>query len=175
MTPSGGLVSQPDGPAHLRRVAARVTLFVTLLGCGACWIETQEDEGDLRSSVEAMLTESAEAWNRGELDGFMDDYLESDATTYIGGSGMRIGYDSIRARFAPDFEPGADRDSLRFEEIRARRLGAVDGVVTARWILHWDGVVTESGPLTLVVRRTSAGWKIIHDHSSSDPRPPADE
>ena len=118
-----------------------------------------------------MLAESAEAWNRGELDGFMDDYVESEATTYIGRSGMLTGYSAIRDRFAPLFEPGAQRDSLRFENVRSRRLGAVDGVVTARWILHQGDMVTESGPFTLVVRRTSSGWKIIHDHSSSDPEP----
>ena len=155
-----------------RRWSLPAGLVVLPLVLGACWVEVEEDAADLQGSVEAMLAESADAWNRGELIGVMDSYIESEATTYIGRSGMLSGYQAIRERFAPIFEPGAERDSLRFENVRSRRLGAVEGVVTARWILHRGGVVTESGPSTLVVRRTSAGWKIIHDHSSSDPRPP---
>ena len=152
----------------------RATLLVPIVAIAAgCWIEVEEDPADLQTSIETMLVESAAAWNRGELEGFMDDYLESEATTYIGSSGMLIGFEAIQARYAPLFEPGAERDSLRFEQIRARRLGAVDGVVTARWVLHRGELVTGSGPFTLVVRRTSSGWKIIHDHSSSDP-PPAE-
>jgi ketosteroid isomerase-like protein len=156
--------------------AVRVSLLtVTLAIASGCWVEVEEDAANLQSSVEAMLVRSAEAWNGGDLDGFMADYLEAETTTYIGGSGMLTGYAAIRDRYAPLFEPGAERDSLRFENIRVRRLGAVDGLITARWILHRGAEVTGSGPFTLVVRRTSSGWKIIHDHSSSDPRPPAGE
>ena len=142
------------------------------LGTG-CRFEI-EDEGDsnVQAAAERMLLESAGAWNRGELDGFMDYYLESENTTYIGEGGLLTGYDSIRARYAPSFKPGTARDSLRFEEVRTRRLAAVEAIVTARWILHQGDSVTGSGPFTLVLRHTSGGWKIIHDHSSSDPSPP---
>jgi ketosteroid isomerase-like protein len=151
-----------------------------LVGCGlavlflaACTIEI-EDEGDadVQGSVVRMLEESAGAWNRGELAGFMDDYLESTNTTYIGSSGLLSGYESIRAEYAPLFEPGASRDSLRFDDIRVRRLAAVEAIATARWILYQGDTVTGSGPFTLVLRHASGGWKIIHDHSSSDPSPP---
>jgi len=139
----------------------------------ACTIEI-EDEGDadVQGSVVRMLEESAGAWNRGELAGFMDDYLESTNTTYIGSTGLLSGYESIRDRYAPLFEPGATRDSLRFEDVRVRRLAAIEAIATARWILYQGETVTSSGPFTLVLRHTSRGWKIIHDHSSSDPAPP---
>lgn len=151
------------------RVAGMALAVVLPMCAGGCWIEIEEDEADLRSSVESMLTESAAAWNRGDLDGFMADYLESDATTYIGGSGLLAGYEAIRGRYAPLFATGAERDSLRFEGIRVRRLGAVDGLISARWILHRNGTITSSGPFTLIVRHTSGGWRVIHHHSSSDP------
>lgn len=160
---------------RIRWRAAILPVLLCATAAGGCWIEVEEEEGDLRTSIENMLYESAEAWNRGDLSGFMDDYLQSETTTYIGSAGMLTGYDAVRARYAPLFQPGAARDSLRFEDIRARRLGAVDGVVTARRVLYRGSEVTGSGPLTLVVRRTSSGWKIIHDHSSSDPRQRAAE
>ena len=139
-----------------------------------CTIEVEGDgDADVQGSVERLLEESAGAWNRGELAGFMDDYVESANTTYIGSTGLLSGYESIRARYAPLFEPGAARDSLRFEDVRVRRLAAVEAIATARWILHRGDTITGSGPFTLVLRHTSGGWKIIHDHSSSDPVPPS--
>ncbi len=105
------------------------------------------------------------------LDEFMDDYVHSESITYIGGGILLTGHDAIRAHYAPRFTPEAERDSLRFEDVRTRWLGGIDGLVTARWILYRDSEITASGPFTLVLRRTGSGWKIIHDHSSSDPPP----
>jgi ketosteroid isomerase-like protein len=138
-----------------------------------CRIEIEDDgDSNVQGAVERMLEESAGECNRGELEGFMDDYVQSENTTYIGGGGLLTGYESIRARYAPLFEPGAERDSLRFEDVKVRRLAAIEAIATARWILHRDGTVTGSGPFSLVLRHTSGGWRIIHDHSSSDPSPP---
>lgn len=155
-----------------RGAVASVLIALPLLF--GCTIEIEEEgDSDVQSAVETMLSESAYAWNRGELAGFMDDYLESENTTYIGSGGLIAGYQSIWDRYAPLFEPGAERDSLRFEDVRVRRLSAVEAMATARWILFRGETVSGSGPFTLVLRHTSGGWKIIHDHSSSDSPPPA--
>jgi uncharacterized protein (TIGR02246 family) len=156
----------------IRRFLSLLWLLAATSLVAGCRIETEDtDDSNVQVAVERMLAESAQAWNRGELAGFMDDYMESANTTYIGGAGFVAGYDSIEARYAPLFEPGAARDSLRFEAVRVRRLAAVDALATARYILYRGDTITASGPFTLVLRHTSRGWKIIHDHSSSDPSP----
>jgi ketosteroid isomerase-like protein len=147
-------------------------ILIAAAGTAACAIEIEEErDSDVQGAVESMLIESTAEWNRGDLDGFMDDYLPSENTTFVGSRGLIVGTDSIRARYAPLFGPDARRDSLRFEDIRVRRLAAVDALATARWILYRGDTITASGPFTLVLRRTSAGWRIIHDHSSSDSPP----
>jgi ketosteroid isomerase-like protein len=164
-------------PVAVRIARLIAVVSLVFLGPAACAIDVQEEgDSDFQGAVENMLVESAAEWNRGDLDGFMNDYMPSENTTFVGSRGLIVGIDSIRARYAPLFEPGARRDSLRFEDMRVRRLAAVDALATARWILYRGDTITASGPFTLVLRRTSAGWKIIHDHSSSDsPPPPATE
>ncbi len=95
----------------------------------------------------------------------------SPATTYIGSGGLIEGIEGIRGRYAPLFEPGAERDSLRFESLRVRELGATFGVVTARYVLHQGDEVTSTGPFTLVMSRIDGAWWIVHDQSAADPPP----
>ncbi|MDT8437190.1 MAG: SgcJ/EcaC family oxidoreductase [Gemmatimonadota bacterium] len=159
-------------PRH--RDATRRARFLVLVVAAAatsaagCRIVVQPEEPSLEDAVEQMLERSAAAWNEGDLEGFLSDYADSPATTYIGGGGLLEGIDAIRAVYAPAFAPGAARDSLRFEAVRTRSLAPTLGIVTARWVLHQEDSVTASGPFTLVVRRSGSGWKILHDHSSSD-------
>jgi len=129
----------------------------------------QAVSADLTATVRSGLEASAAGWNRGDLDAFMDVYLDSPTTTYVGGSGLRRGFAAIRSRYEPLFEPGAGRDSLRFEDLEVRRLDEDAAAGIARWILHREGRVTESGFFTLVLRRIDGEWKIVHDHSSSVP------
>jgi beta-aspartyl-peptidase (threonine type) len=118
-----------------------------------------------------MLEASADAWNRGDLEAFLSNYQDAPSTTFVGSQGVLSGLQQIREHYAPEFEPGSQRDSLRFESLRVRSLSPMIGLVTARWVLYDDGITQSAGPFTLILRRTGNGWKIIHDHSSSDPAP----
>jgi ketosteroid isomerase-like protein len=124
----------------------------------------------LISELARQLDRSADDWNRGNLDGFMSDYAHDSATTFVEGGHARHGWDYIRSRYAPRFAPGATRDSLRFEEVAARALGDRHALLTARFVLFRGGRTTASGPFTLVFERQANGWKILHDHTSSDPQ-----
>lgn len=123
---------------------------------------------ELTATIEAQFRRSAADWNRGDLDAFMADYVHDSTTTYVARGHLRHGWDAIRAGYAPRFAPGAQRDSLHFEEFTVRPLGADHAVVFARFVLSRGDSVTASGPFTLVMERRPDGWKILHDHSSSD-------
>ena len=128
------------------------------------------DDPALVGRLTAQLLRSADDWNRGDLDGFMSDYARDSATSFVEGGHVQRGWDYIRSRYAPRFAPGAQRDSLRFEEVAVRPLGADHALLTARFVLFRNGQTTASGPFSLVLERQTAGWNILHDHTSSDPR-----
>jgi ketosteroid isomerase-like protein len=125
------------------------------------------DPAELQAAADSLLTASAEAWNAGDLDGFLYWYQRGPETTYIGSSGLIHGWDAIRERYLPAFEPGASRDSLRFEDLETRPLAPDLGLAVARYVLFQGDSTTANGSFTLVLRRTPAGWRIIHDHSSA--------
>jgi beta-aspartyl-peptidase (threonine type) len=116
------------------------------------------------------LERSASDWNRGDLDGFLSDYAPESTTTFIDGRRSQQGIEFIRGNYAPRFSSGARRDSLHFEEVKVRGLSPTLALVTARFVLQRGSEISASGPFTLVMERRPDGWKILHDHSSSDPR-----
>jgi uncharacterized protein (TIGR02246 family) len=122
------------------------------------------------SQISGQLDRAAADWNRGDLESFVSDYAPESTTTFVDGRRARHGFDFIRQNYAPRFAPGARRDSLHFEEVEVRTLAPTLALVTARFVLMRDSTVTASGPFTLVMEQRPVGWRILHDHSSSDPR-----
>lgn len=119
-----------------------------------------------RTEIEAMMTRSAAAWTRGDLDAFMGDYLPGERTTYVTSRGLVRGPEQIRARYAPRFAPGALHDSLSFEGIEVDPLAPGVAHVVAWYVLTRGDSLIARGPTSLVMLRTDEGWKIVHDHSS---------
>lgn len=119
-----------------------------------------------------MLHASAESWNAGDLDGFLDDYLDSPETVFAGGSGVIRGVDAIRDRYLETYwRTGAPEHALRFEDLEVSALGADHALALGRYVLSDRATdsAAASGVFTLVLRRTPEGWRIIHDHSSAAP------
>jgi beta-aspartyl-peptidase (threonine type) len=127
------------------------------------------ERATLRAEMEAMLARAAVNWNRGDLDAFVDDYLPSDTTTYVGRRLLR-GRSAIRASYAPLFAPDAVRDSLSFEVLDLDPLAPdvvnLIGRYTLKRRMAGRDSVTASGPTSLVMRRVQGRWRIVHDHSS---------
>lgn len=150
------------------------------LGLAACTLQPnpQRQEGSAsggqapsaQAAITAMLGASADSWNAGDLEGFLDDYSTSPDLTFVGSSGIYRGVDEVRARYDSTYwAPGMERDSLRFEEVEVRRLGEQYALALGRYVLYRPAAadsVTGTGRFTLVLRREDGAWKIVHDHSS---------
>jgi beta-aspartyl-peptidase (threonine type) len=154
----------------------RAFTLLIAAGIAACRPGGNPESGKTPSSatptaeITRQLDRSASDWNRGDLDAFISDYAPESTTTFVDGRRARHGFDFIRQNYAPRFAPGARRDSLHFEEVEIRSLAPDLALVTARYVLMRDRTVTASGPFTLVMQQRPEGWRILHDHSSSDPR-----
>ena len=55
---------------------------------------------------------------------------------------------------------------LGFEILGVQPVGADGAVVLGRWQL--DGPAAGSGIFSVVVERRSEGWRVIHDHTSTE-------
>lgn len=146
-----------------------VGLAVLLASCSAPKIPL----GNPPEEIAAMLKRSAADWNRGDLAGFMSDYAQDSLTSYMNAGHVQYGWQALYDRYQKNyFAPGKSRDSLSFDELHVRVLTPDFAYATARFKLSRaprDSVVA-SGPFTLVLQRQGDRWRILHDHTSADPK-----
>jgi len=118
--------------------------------------------------IHVMLKNAEAAWNRGDLASFAADYEDSPETTFIGRDVVRGGRNAILERYRQRYPNREAMGTLTFSEIEIRPLAPVLSLVTGKYALRRTaaGGGNAAGRFTLVLRKTTVGWKIIHDHSS---------
>ena len=131
---------------------------------GSAAASSTGDSAALRAEIGAMMAASAGAWNRGDLDEFMQDFAER--ATFISSRGVLHGRAEIREVYAPRFAPGGVRDSLSFERTEVHPLAPGLAHVISYYRLTRGDSTVAVGPTSLVMRREGERWRIAHDHSS---------
>lgn len=121
------------------------------------------------AAVREVLALQQAAWNRGDLAGYMRGYIESDALVFTSGGKIRRGwqetFDKYKARYGSD---PSTMGTLAFEILGVQALGADGAVVLGRWALT-NTPVAGRGVFSVALERTRDGWRVVHDHTSSDP------
>jgi ketosteroid isomerase-like protein len=114
-----------------------------------------------------VLDEQAAAWNKGDLPGFMKGYLESDQLSFFSGNTKTSGWKATLERYQKKYQgEGKEMGKLTFTEMSIELLGEDHALVRGRFRLQLKND-NPTGIFTLIVRKTPAGWRIIHDHTSS--------
>ena len=120
------------------------------------------------AQINVMLSNSVEAWNRGDLVAFVSDYEDSAETTYVGREVVR-GRTAILDRYRRNYPTREAMGTLAFSNVEVRSLTGDLALVTGEYRLKRSaaGGGDAQGRYTLLLRKRGAAWKIIHDHSSS--------
>ncbi len=118
------------------------------------------------AAVRAVLESQAAAWNRGDIDGYMEGYAKEDSTEFVSGDTLTRGWQTVLDRYKSHYDSRAKMGTLTFSELEIKPLSEYYMMATGRWQLARDSD-TPHGRFTLIFRRTAAGWRIVHDHTSS--------
>lgn len=121
------------------------------------------------TEVKAVLAQQEAAWNRADLNAFMQAYLNSPDIIFVGKQVTR-GWQGTLERYQRTYPTPAAMGRLTFSEIEVRPLGKDHASVLGRFHLERTaaGGGNASGRYTLIAVRTRQGWKLIHDHTSAD-------
>ena len=118
------------------------------------------------AAVRAVIEAQAEAWNRGDIEAFMEGYAKEDSITFVSGDTVTRGWQTVLDRYKKNYDSRAKMGTLTFSELEFKPLSEFYVMAVGRYELQRDGD-RPRGRFTLVFRRTTGGWRIVHDHTSS--------
>jgi len=140
-----------------------------LLVLGAAVLDAAEEKSasaPVISEVRAVLGAQQEAWNRGDIDGFMNGYARAESTVFVSGDEVMRGWQTVRDRYLKKYSDRAKMGALTFSDLEIERLGPDSAVALGRWELK-RASDSPHGRFTLILRKTPDGWRIVHDHTSA--------
>jgi beta-aspartyl-peptidase (threonine type) len=129
-----------------------------------CVIPEDQDPAAVRRLLDAQVT----AWNRGDLEGFMQGYWKSDSLTFYAGGNVSHGWQATLDRHRKIHESGGkEMGTLAFDPHDVTLPARGQALVRGGWSLKLkDG--EPHGLFTLWLRWfPEAGWRVVHDHSSA--------
>jgi uncharacterized protein (TIGR02246 family) len=120
------------------------------------------------AEIEAVLTAQQDAWNRGDIDEFMNGYAQSASTVFISEDEVTRGWQTVRDRYRAKYSDRAKMGTLSFSEIEVTMVSPDTAIVLGRWRLKRANDEPH-GRFTLIFKRLPEGWRIVHDHTSAAP------
>lgn len=136
------------------------------MGLAAWWL-VRSETGDTQADIRAVMDMQVEAWNRGDIEAFLEGYWKSPDLLFASRGTFSRGWDPLLERYRKSY-PEGKMGRLSFDDLVIRELGRDSAWVTGFWRLEMEDA-SPHGAFTLLFRRTEDGWRIIHDHTSAVP------
>lgn len=159
--------------ACISKMCVAVLLAGVVAGCSGARRSSQSNRAHAHSSwaasrdiVVGILTSQQDAWNRGDIEGFMEGYWRSADLTFSSGGIVERGWRATRDRYLARYPDRATMGQLRFSDLEVLPVSRGSLLVLGRWHLERDQPI--GGAFSLVFAQKEGSWVIVHDHTSAD-------
>ena len=148
-------------------VKAALAISVAMIAMSPVPVNAKQKGPRAVREIRAVLDRQVEAWNRRDLEGFMQGYWHSPDLTFYSGGTVVAGWEPTLERYRKRYQSaGNEMGKLEFLDLKIELLGPASAFVRGRYRLKMSS--SEPGGLfTLTFRKFADGWKIVHDHTSS--------
>ena len=119
--------------------------FLLALLLASCSVQPEQDI----AAIHAVLEEQVEAWNQGDLEGFMQGYWKNDALSFTGGKRKTLGWQQALDNYVKSYPDKEAMGELTFSDLDVEMLSNHAAFVTGAWMLQRTDD-TLSGRFTLV-------------------------
>lgn len=118
-----------------------------------------------KKAISNLLETQRLAWNRGDLEAYMQGYWHSDSLLFVGKSGPKYGWQPTLDNYKKGYPDKAAMGQLGFDILKVELLDKTNAFVLGAWHLQRDKDAP-GGYFTLLLRKIKGEWKVVADHSS---------
>ncbi|HEY6153303.1 MAG TPA: nuclear transport factor 2 family protein [Candidatus Udaeobacter sp.] len=145
----------------------RLTLLIACcLLTSAIVCAAPEQSPNSAAEIQSVLTAQQDAWNRGDINAFMNGYARLPSTIFVSEDEVHHGWDTVRERYRKKYSDRTKMGTLTFSEIEVIPLSPDSAVVLGQWRLR-RADDQPHGRFTLVFKHLAEGWRIVLDHTST--------
>lgn len=119
-----------------------------------------------QQAITKLLSDQTAAWNAGDLARFMQTYWNSEQLTFSSGGKTTRGWQATLDQYRKNYAPPKEMGKLSFDGLEIVALESESALVLGNWHLLLANDQHKDGNFSLVMRKLSGQWQIIHDHSS---------
>jgi len=117
------------------------------------------------AKIKSILQEQNVAWNKGDIDAFMEPYWHSDSLMFIGKNGVTYGWQATLDNYKRSYPDADAMGKLTFTFVQFKPLDSKHYFVVGKWHLA-RSIGDVGGHFTLLWEKINGRWVIIADHSS---------
>ncbi len=132
---------------------------------GVSFAQSEKQKSAIASEIRQVMNEQTAAWNRGDIDGFMQGYWNSDKLVFVSGDNLTYGWKPTLERYKKNYDSRAKMGTLTFSGLEIEVLSKDAAKVLGSWALAREKD-NPKGKFTLIFRKFKDGWRIVHDHTS---------
>jgi len=118
-----------------------------------------------RTLILQALDKQQSAWNKGDIDAFMQSYWKSEKLVFNGSYGPIFGWENTKQRYLKGYPDTISMGKLKFKVITLDKIA--DGLAQMIGSFHLKRSIGDlNGYFTLNWKKFDHGWLIISDHTS---------
>lgn len=115
--------------------------------------------------IQALMDVQVNAWNQGNIGGFMETYWKSDSLLFIGKKGVTYGWQATLENYKKSYPGKEGMGTLSFNLLEFKKISPDAYFVVGKWALKRT-IGDLSGHFSILLRKINGEWKIVADHSS---------
>lgn len=116
-------------------------------------------------SIRSVMAQQEVAWNKGELEVFMQGYWKSDSLQFISSRGINYGWQATLDGYKKGYPTKEAMGILSFTILSIEKLSPTSAVVIGKWHLKRSND-EPNGHFMLLWKKVNNQWVIIADHTS---------
>jgi ketosteroid isomerase-like protein len=126
----------------------------------SAWSQSADEK-----AIHDILAAQTIAWNKGDLENFMDGYWNNDSLLFIGKNGVNKGWQKTFENYQQGYPDTTAMGKLNFDILEVRPISPDYYFVVGKWHLQ-RSIGNLSGHFSLLFTKIKGQWKIVADHSS---------